>query len=110
MNSIAQAGAAAALDDRFFLWRTKHLVSAGRKYLYKRLEKLGLRFIPSQANFVLIDTGHDADEVFKAMLQHGMIVRSMRAYGLKTWIRVTIGRRSQNAVFFRLMRRILKEK
>jgi histidinol-phosphate aminotransferase len=107
VNSVAQAGATAALDDRFFLWRTKYLVSSGRKYLYRHLTKLGLRFIPSQANFILIDTGRDSEEVFKALLKHGMIVRSMKAYGLKTWIRVTIGRRSQNALFLRLLRKYL---
>jgi histidinol-phosphate aminotransferase len=107
VNSIAQAAATAALDDRFFLWRTKHLVTVGRKYLYKRFEKLGLQYVPSQANFVLVNVKQDADQVFKSLLQHGMIVRSMRAYGLPTWIRVTVGRRSQNAQFYRLLRRVL---
>ncbi len=110
VNSIAQAGAAAALDDRFFLWRTKRLVSRGRLYLDKVFKKLGLRALPSQANFVLVDTGHDADEVFKALLRKGLIVRSMKAYGLSTWIRVTVGRRSQNAQFYRLLKIYLKEK
>ena len=109
VNSIAQAGATAALDDRFFLWRTKHLVSSGRRYLAKHLKKMGLRTLPSQANFILIDTGRDAEQVFKALLQQGMIVRSMKAYGLSTWIRVTIGRRGQNALFLRLLRTYLKE-
>ena len=108
VNSLAQTAAAAALDDRFFLWRTKLLVSSGRKYLYKRLRRLGLTYIPSQANFVLMDTGRDAQEVFQALLRQGMIVRSMKAYGLSTWIRVTVGRRSQNAQFYRLLRKYLK--
>jgi len=108
VNSLAQTAAAAALDDRFFLWRTKLLVSSGRKYLYRRLRKLGLPYIPSQANFVLIDTGRDAQDVFQALLRQGMIVRSMKAYGLSTWIRVTVGRRSQNAQFYRLLRKYLR--
>ena len=107
VNSIAQAGAAAALDDRFFLWRTKHLVASGRRYFYRVFRKLGLNALPSQANFVLVDTGRDADEVFKALLKQGMIVRSMKAYGLSTWIRVTVGRRGQNALFYRLLRNYL---
>ena len=110
VNSVAQAGAAAALDDRFFLWRTKHLVSSGRRYLAKRFEKLGLRHIPSQANFILVDVGRDAEEVFQALLRKGMIVRSMKAYGLSTWIRVTIGRRSQNAQFYRLLKSYLEKR
>lgn len=109
VNSLAQIAAAAALGDRFFLWRTKHLVTSGRKYLYKTMQKLSLKTLPSQANFVLIDTGRDAHEVFQALLKQGMIVRSMKAYGLTTWIRVTVGRRSQNAHFYHLMKKLLKE-
>ena len=110
VNSLAQAAAAAALDDRFFLWRTKHLVSSGRRYVMKRFKKLGLRALPSQANFILVDTGYDADGVFKALLAQGMIIRSMKAYGLSTWIRVTVGRRGQNAQFYRLLRAYLQKR
>ena len=110
VNSIAQAGAAAALDDRFFLWRTKHYVASGRKYFYKRLKKLGLEYLPTQANFILVNTGYDSDEVFQALLRKGMIVRSMKAYGLSTWIRITIGRRLQNAQCYRLLKAFLKSK
>lgn len=108
VNSIAQTAAAAAVTDRFFLWRTKLLVSTGRRFFYKRLKKLGISFLPSQANFVLMNVGRDANEVFQALLKHGMIIRSMKAYGLGTWIRVTIGRRSENAQFFRLLKNYLK--
>ena len=107
VNSVAQAAATAALDDRFFLWRTKHLVSRGRRYFYRRFKRLGLRYLPSQANFVLVDTGHDAEDVFKTLLPRGVIIRSMKAYGLPTWIRVTVGRRSQNAKFYRVLKSYL---
>ena len=83
------------------------MVSRGRKYFYKRLKRLGLTYLPSQANFVLMDTGHDADKVFEALLREGVIVRSMKAYGLPTWIRVTVGRRSQNAQFYRSLKKCL---
>lgn len=106
VNALAQVGARAALDDRFFLWRTKHLVARGRKYLYRRLKRYGFRFLESQANFILMDTERDADEVFQAMLRHGVIIRSMKAYGLPTWIRVTVGRRLENSRFIRVLRNV----
>lgn len=109
VNLIAQAAAAAALDDRFFLWRTKGLVIKGRKLFYRRFKEMKLEFLPSQGNFVLVNTGHDADHVFKSLLQKGMIVRSMKSYGLTTWIRVTIGKRSENTVFFKLLREYLRK-
>lgn len=108
VNSLAQAGALAALDDRFFLWRTKYYVKHGRKFFYKQFKRMGLKYLPSQANFVLVDTGHDADEVCQALLRQGLIVRSMKAYGLDTWIRITVGRRSQNVYACRLLERYLK--
>lgn len=107
VNTLAQVGAAAALDDRFFLWRTKRLVARGRKYLVKHLQRIGLQVIPSQANFVLVDVRRNCEEVFHWMLRQGMIVRSMKAYGLPTCIRVTVGKRSQNAQFYRLMKQFL---
>lgn len=106
VNSIAQAGAAAALDDRLFLWRTKYFVARGKRYLYRRFKRYGFRSVPSEANFILVDTERDADEVFQAFLREGMIIRSMAAYGFATWIRVTVGRRSENARFIRILRKI----
>ena len=109
INSIAQAGATAALDDRLFLWRTKHLVARGRKYLYRRLKWHEFRSVPTQANFILVDTGFDAHAVFEAFLRQGVIIRSMKAYGLPTWIRVTVGKRSENSRFIRTLRKIRTE-
>lgn len=108
VNLVAQAGATAALDDRFFIWRTKRLTISGRNYFYRQFRKMGLNFLQSQANFVLVDTGCDGQKVFDALLRQGMVVRSMKAYGLPTWIRVTVGRRSQNVLFCRLLRETLK--
>ncbi len=109
VNSIAQAGATAALDDSFFLWRTKKLAVHGRLYFYKHLKRMGLRYIPSQANFVLFDTGGDGAAVCEALLKKGIIVRSMVSYGLPSWVRVSIGRRSQNALFCRQLKVCLKK-
>lgn len=110
VNSLAQVAATAALDDKFFMWRTKWLVSRGRKLFAKHLNKMGLEYLPSQANFVLIRTGIDADIVFKELLKKGMIIRSMKSYGLTDWIRVTIGRRSQNKQFFKLLEAFLSSR
>jgi histidinol-phosphate aminotransferase len=106
VNSIAQAGALAALDDRLFLWRTKGLVARGKIYLTRRFKRYGFRYVPSQANFMLVDMERDADEVFQAMLRLGVIVRSMKAYGFPHWIRVTVGKRSENAKFIRALRKL----
>lgn len=107
VNSIAQAAATAALDDHFFKWRTKWLVVRGRKFFYRRFKKLGLEYLPSQANFILVNVARDGQEVFQELLRSGMIVRAMGAYGLRQWLRITIGRRSQNVQLIRLLKAYL---
>ncbi len=110
VNSIAQAAATAALDDAFFRWRTKWLVVRGRKYFYRKLKRLGLEYLPSQANFILINMKMDGHEVYEYLLKQGMIVRPMTSYQLPDWIRVTIGRRSQNAQLVKLLKTYLSKK
>lgn len=71
---------------------------------------MGLEYLPSQANFILVNVGMDGEEVFKALMREGVIVRAMKAYGLGNWIRVTVGRRSQNSRFYHVLKRYLKTK
>lgn len=110
VNSIAQVAVVAALDDSFFLWRTKWLVVRGRKFFYRKLKKLGLDYLPSQSNFILIHMKTDGQEVYQYLLRQGMIVRPMNSYQLPEWIRVTIGRRGQNVQFVKLLKAYLTKK
>lgn len=107
VNILAQAGGLAALDDKDFLKKTRRLVLKGKDFIYQELSKMGLGFLPSVANFILIDTGRDGLEVFKAMLKFGVIVRDMKQYGLKDFIRVTIGTQKENERFIRVLRKVL---
>ncbi|MDD5561430.1 MAG: histidinol-phosphate transaminase [Candidatus Omnitrophica bacterium] len=110
VNMLAQAGGIAALDDKDFIKNTRRLVLKGKDFIYQELSRMGLGFLPSAANFVLVDTGKDGLEIFKAMLKFGVIVRQMKQYGLKDFIRVTIGTQKENERFIRVLRKILKEK
>ena len=97
-NGIAQAGALAGLRDEVHMRRTRELTHGGRNYLEAEFTKLGLNFVPSVANFVLVQVG-DGDAVFKALLKRGVIVRAMRSYKLPEWIRVSVGTMEQNRRF-----------
>ncbi len=108
VNRLAQIGAAAALDDKSFLRKTKKLVQRGRLYLYQKFDKMNIRYISSQANFILFDAGRDGTEVFQALLKKGIIVRDMKAYGLPKHIRVTVGKQSENEAFIRTLQQVLK--
>ncbi|MFH1578018.1 MAG: histidinol-phosphate transaminase [Candidatus Omnitrophota bacterium] len=107
VNFCAQIGAAAALGDASYIKRTKSTVLEGKKYLYQELSKIGLSFLPSVANFILIDTGRNAKMLYRKMLKFGVIVRDMQQYGLDNFIRVTIGTKSENARFIEVFRKVL---
>lgn len=97
-NTLAQAAALASLRDGEHQRRTKELTDAGRRQLEEGFARLGLRYIPSSANFILVETG-DAAGVFKRLQARGIIVRSMVSYGLPSWTRVSVGTAEQNARF-----------
>jgi histidinol-phosphate aminotransferase len=101
VNAIAQAAAIAALDDRDFAERCARENRSGLVQLESAFTKLGLPFVPSVANFVLVRVG-DGMRVFDTLQRHGVIVRPMKSYGMPEWVRVTVGRREQNE-------RLLKE-
>lgn len=107
VNLLAQQAASAALDDEKFLLKTRRAVLEGKKYLYACLDRMGIAYVPSVANFILIDTGRDSLAVFRDMLKYGLIVRDMKQYGLKSFIRVTIGTRKENERFIKVLKKIL---
>lgn len=109
VNSIAQWAGVAALEDAEYLKKTRALVLEGREYFYHKFQKLGLDYVPSQANFVLVNVGHDAEVIFGALLKRGVIVRSMRPYGLNQSIRVTVGLPRENRVFIRELGNLMKK-
>lgn len=94
-NMIAQAGAIAGLADEEHQQRTRDLNDEGLPFLHSAFEEMGLEYVPSVANFVLVKVG-DGDAVFKAMLQKGVIIRTMSGYKLPEWVRISIGTMDQN--------------
>jgi histidinol-phosphate aminotransferase len=107
VNSVAQAAAAAALEDVEFIARTLDVVHTGLDYLGKRLDELNVRHFPSQANFLLIDVERNADEVYRQLLKRGVIVRAMSSYGLPGHIRVSVGLPEENDRFVEELQDVL---
>lgn len=97
-NSIAQAGAIAGLQDLDHQRKTRELTHEGRAYLEEQFATMGLEYVPSQANFVLVRVG-DGNGIFKTLMAKGVIVRAMASYGLADWIRVSVGTMPQNRRF-----------
>jgi histidinol-phosphate aminotransferase len=95
VNGIGQAGALAALADTDHIERTRTVNREGLAFYQAALQTRGINFVPSVANFLLIEVG-DGDRVFREMLQQGVIVRAMRSYKLPGWVRISIGTPAQN--------------
>lgn len=98
VNLIAQEAAIAALDDQPFVEDARALCRTARDTLENGLRKLGLAFVPSAANFMLVDTGNSR-ETASRLETAGVIVRPMDGYRLPHYIRVTYGQPHENARF-----------
>ena len=95
-NLIAQAGALAALDDTAHTDKTRRLNSRGLKFYARAFRKLGLEYLPSGANFILVRVG-EGQRVFNEMQKLGVIVRPMGSYQLPEWVRISVGTPKQNS-------------
>lgn len=109
VNRVAQAGARAALTDEEFRQKTLTVNSTGKRFLYERFTALGLKFAPSEANFVFVNFGVDSAEVFNRLLRRGVVIRPGFIWELPTWARVTIGTQSDNEKFIIALEAVLKE-
>jgi histidinol-phosphate aminotransferase len=99
VNSVAQAGALASLSDPDQVTRTRAQNLRSKQYLYKELDRMGIPYTPTQANFLWVDTQRDCKEVFAKLLRLGVIVRTGDIFGCPTHIRVTTGTDEQNTRF-----------
>jgi histidinol-phosphate aminotransferase len=95
VNSIAHAGAIAALDDEAHLRETKRVIDEGRAYLQEQLAEMQVRFVPAVANFLMVNVG-DGCAVFQELLQRKIIVRPLKGYGLPEWVRISVGTMEEN--------------
>jgi len=102
VNSIAQAAAVASLADDEFVERTRALNQAGMVQITQGLQRLGLSFIPSFANFVSFKV-NDAPRVYERLLNQGVIVRPIANYEMPDYLRVSIGLFSENARFLEVL-------
>lgn len=95
VTRMAQMAATAALKDADFLARTAACNASGLQFLYEAFDKLGLEYIPSYANFVLVKVG-DGAQMSQRLNRRGVIVRPLKSYGLNEWIRISVGSAAEN--------------
>jgi histidinol-phosphate aminotransferase len=98
VNGLAQAAALAALGDTGYVEESRRLNGEGMRQLEEGFRGLGLEWVPSHANFLLVKVG-DAGSVYMRLLKSGVIVRPVANYALPKWLRVTIGLPAENQRF-----------
>jgi len=99
VSSLAQAAAIAALDERAIVQDRVRRITEGRKLIAGELERLGLKVIPSQANFVMVDVGAigmDGASFSSLLLERGIAVRDLSTFGYPGHVRITVGTEDQN--------------
>ncbi|HEY7648168.1 MAG TPA: histidinol-phosphate transaminase [Methylomirabilota bacterium] len=110
VNSLAQAAALAALDDDAHVLECVRMIEAGRHFLYDEFKGLGLKYVPSRANFILLDVGRSATDIYQKLLHEGVIVRPMTAFGMETTLRITVGTPAENRRLVKGLRTALGKK
>ena len=106
VNSIAQAAAVAALADETYYRKIAKEIEGQKQYLYRSLESIGVSYETSFTNFISVHVGGDSTKVAGALLKKGVIIRDMAAWGLKGYIRVSIGSASENKRFIKTLKAV----
>jgi len=101
-NTIAQTAALSALDDNEHIARSREINEGGKRYLYRELDRLMLRYIPTEANFLYIPL-RDSMTVYERLLHKGVIIRPMGPDA----IRVTIGLPEENKRFIEALETVI---
>jgi histidinol-phosphate aminotransferase len=106
VSGLAQAAALAGLEDDAHRRETKRITDEGRAYLQEELGAMNLQFVPSVANFVLVNVG-DGAKIFRALLERRIIVRALKGYNLAPWVRISVGTMEQNRRCIAALKEIL---
>jgi histidinol-phosphate aminotransferase len=109
-STVAQAAGLGALDDREFVHRSLELNARGLRLFHQAFRDMGLRVVPSEANFVMLelDSPERAAFVHEEMLRRGTIIRPLRAFGLPHCVRVSTGTMEENERCVHSMQEVMK--
>ncbi|MFQ3573116.1 MAG: histidinol-phosphate transaminase [Thermodesulfovibrionales bacterium] len=101
-NTLSQICALTALRDKRHLKKTVSIVEDGKRFLYSELDKMGIRYVPSQTNFIYIFLESSSSELYDALLREAVIIRPV---GPKA-VRVTVGLKEENEKFIEAFKKV----
>lgn len=107
VNTLAQTAALAALNDLDHVHLSLEANSHGKMQLYQAFQEMGLSFVESMGNFVLVEIGDEAEHLYEALLARGIIVRFGGIWSLPYHLRISVGSREENAALIHAMTDLL---
>jgi len=111
VNVLAQVAAEAALQDASFqITRTRAMINSSRNYICSELDRLGLSYIAGEGNFLMIRVPMSDTSVYRRLMQHGVMVRTMTAFRFPNYIRLTLTKRPAMEEFIKAMEILLKKR
>ena len=108
LTTPAQVAALASIDGEAEIGRRRAVNSAGLARLESLLQEHGLEPVPSVGNFLYVDTGNDAGELFERLMREGIIVRPLAGFGSPTAIRISVGTPEELDVLAEVLGRVLQ--
>ncbi len=109
ISTLALEAGIAALRDNEFINETVNLIHSEKEFLYDQLDKLGIKFWPTQANFITIKPEMNDEQFEREMLNEGVMVRPVANFGATDCIRVTIGNREANLAYLNALKKVLNK-
>ncbi|PHS73464.1 MAG: histidinol-phosphate transaminase [Cycloclasticus sp.] len=107
VNSLGLVAAQAALGDDAYIEKSRKLNQQGLRQLEAGFDRLGLNYIPSVANFIAVDVGQKALDIYQELLREGVIVRPIAAYKMPNHLRVSVGLENENDKFLQAVAKVL---
>lgn len=107
INGVVQAGALASLGDEGQIQKARDMNEVGKQIVYEGFAALGWDYIPTNGNFVFVDTGRDAQWIYEQLLEEGIVVRTLAGYGLNSFLRVSIGKENEMRALIEALKRIV---
>jgi len=109
ISVVAEAAGLAAIRDVDHIRKTVENNAVGAAWLMERFKELGIRAVPTSANFIYFTIDEDANAFTKRMQAEGVIVRSLTPWGAPNAIRVSIGTPEQNETFVRALKKLVRQ-
>lgn len=110
VNALAEAAAVASLEDTDFVAAVLANNREQKRFYYDSFRELGLAYLPTATNFIMVDLGTESDPVYAEMAQRGVLVRPGSDFGMPTWLRISIGKPDENRRAVELLRQALGAK